>query len=148
MLWLGLLLLAILGLVLGRRNQILRLAATGLLCLILGSLRFQLHPFDPCFNQRGLAYYNGRDEEPAWATLVGTIVRPPEERDTTLRVRLHAESLVDLGSLPGDGPPEQPVRGDILFTVDRYPELRYGDRIRVRGRLEPPPVFEGFDYKE
>jgi len=140
---LGLLLVPLAGLGLSRRTPALRMPATLLLFLLLGGLRYQLHPFQPCFTAGDLAYYNGSEAEPVLATVTGVVTRPPEERDTQVRIRLRAESV----ALQRDAP-ALPVRGDALLTVDRYPELRYGDRIQVRGQLGEPPVFEGFNYKE
>ena len=130
------------GLLLGRRKPRLRLPATLLLFLLLGGLRYQLHPFDPCPAGGDLAFYNGTTEQPKWATVVGTVVRPPEARDTAQRVRLRVESVtVEEGEAP------RPARGDALFTVDRTLGLRYGDRLVVQGRLEAPAIFNDFDYK-
>lgn len=39
------------------------------------------------------------------------------------------------------------MQGKILIITDRYPEYRYGDRIKFIARLEEPRPFEGFDYK-
>jgi competence protein ComEC len=35
-----------------------------------------------------------------------------------------------------------------LVRAPRYPELLYGDRLRVRGQLETPPVFDSFSYRD
>ncbi len=119
------------------------LALLMLLFLLLGALRFHLSPFTPCVTPQDLAHYNGSPERPVRATVTGVVLRPPDERDTRLRVRIEAESIA-----LGQGQEPLPVAGRALFTVDRYPGLRYGDRIAVRGQLEAPPVFEGFDYRE
>ena len=130
----GLLIMPIAGFLLGRRKPRLRLPATLLLFLLLGGLRYQLHPFDPCPVSDDLAFYNGTAEQPKWATVVGTVVRPPEARDTAQRVRLRVENVtIEEGEAP------RPARGDALFTVDRALGLRYGDRVLVQGRLRPQP---------
>lgn len=36
--------------------------------------------------------------------------------------------------------------GRVLITTDLYPEYDYGDYLAVSGRLQAPPVLEGFDY--
>jgi len=131
------------GLVVARKRPRGRLPSVLLLLLLLGALRFQLTPFTPCFTPGDLAYYNGTAEQPTWATVTGVVLHPPDERDTTLRVRLQAESVT-----VGQDQAPLPATGRALFTVDRYPGLRYGDRVAVRGRLEAPPAFEGFDYRE
>ncbi len=35
----------------------------------------------------------------------------------------------------------------VLATVGKYPEYRYGDRIKIVGKLKAPENFEGFDYQ-
>lgn len=131
------------GLALAWRRPRGRLPASLGLLLVLGALRFQFTPYTPCLAAGDLAFYNGDLRRPVRATVTGLVQRPPEERDTRLRVRIEAESIrLD----PNEAP--LPVHGRALFTVDRYPGLRQGDRVAVRGSLESPPVFEGFDYRE
>lgn len=36
----------------------------------------------------------------------------------------------------------------ILLYASLYPEIEYGDRLRIQGILEEPPVFEGFNYRD
>lgn len=131
------------GLIVSRWKPRWRLPAALGLFLAVGALRFHLAPFTPCFTSADLAFHNGSLEQPAWATVTGVVQRPPEVRDTRLRVRLRAESVAfDQNEEP------LPVSGHALFTIDRYPGLGSGDRVAVRGRLEAPPVFEEFDYRE
>ena len=42
----------------------------------------------------------------------------------------------------------QEVSGTVLLFVPRYSVYRYGDVLRVRGKLETPPRLDDFDYKE
>ncbi|MCB0231735.1 MAG: ComEC/Rec2 family competence protein, partial [Anaerolineae bacterium] len=141
--WAGLLALPALALILSRNRRAWRLPAAAILLLLLGALRFQLSPFLPCFSPTDLAFHNGSLDNPTWTTVTGVVVKPPEARDTRVRIRLRAESL----TLANQGDP-LPVDGDALLTVDRALGLRYGDRIAVHGRLEDAPVFEDFDYRE
>lgn len=41
----------------------------------------------------------------------------------------------------------QDLRGRMLLRVPKYPEYYNGDVLEVRGVLEEPPVFDGFDYR-
>lgn len=140
--WLALLAAVGLASVLAARRPRLRAPAALAAMLLLGGWRYQLHPFEPCFGPGDLAHYNGGVLSPAWGTVIGTVVRPAELRDARVRVRLRAER-VQLGQEEAG----LPVRGDALFTVERGLDLRYGDQVAVRGRLEAPPVFEDFDYR-
>ena len=40
-----------------------------------------------------------------------------------------------------------PVTGDLLVQAGRFPGYAYGDRLRVRGQLQTPPVLDDFDYR-
>ena len=40
---------------------------------------------------------------------------------------------------------EQP-KGDVLITLDKYPQYQYGDRVSVYGELKAPGEFDGFNY--
>jgi competence protein ComEC len=74
--------------------------------------------------------------------LEGVVVGEPDERDRYTNLRVRAERL----TLP-DGA-ELEVEGLALVKADRYPERHYGDRVRVEGVLETPPVLEDFSYKD
>ena len=38
------------------------------------------------------------------------------------------------------------VRGDVLISLNKYPQFKYGDRVRLYGELQAPGSFDGFDY--
>ena len=40
------------------------------------------------------------------------------------------------------------VEGKVLVNAGRYPEYQYGDKLKVIGKLEKPPVFESFNYRD
>jgi len=42
----------------------------------------------------------------------------------------------------------QEIQGKILITSSKYPEYEYGDKVKIIGKLEEPPVFEDFNYKD
>ena len=37
-------------------------------------------------------------------------------------------------------------RGDVLISLDKYPQYHYGDRVKIFGELKTPGEFDGFDY--
>ncbi|RLC66429.1 MAG: hypothetical protein DRI48_04660, partial [Chloroflexi bacterium] len=127
---------ALLGWLLWRDDERVRLGALCVLALTLGAGRFWLAV--PHFDDRSLASYN----DVGWVTLEGVVVGEPDEREHYTNLRVRAERL----TLP-DGA-EREVAGVVLVKVNRYPERRYGDRVLVAGVLETPPVFEEFSYRD
>jgi competence protein ComEC len=119
-----------------RDNHRIRLAAACTLALTLGAGRLLLA--NPHFGENSLATYN----DVGWVTLEGIVVGEPDVRDTYTNLRVRAERLV----LPDNT--EMSVKGLVLVKADRFPQWSYGDRVRVRGPLETPPVLEDFSYKD
>lgn len=62
-------------------------------------------------------------------TLIGTVVKEPDigVNSTKLTIRVGKEK--------------------ILAVVNRYPEYKYGDKLKITTQLESPPVFEEFNYQ-
>jgi len=146
---------ALLGLLLWRDSARVRLGALCTLALALGVGRLLLAT--PHFDETSLATYN----DVGWVTLEGVVVGEPDEREHYTNLRVRAERL----TLPDDAPSEWPfqvngapsarldgleldVDGLVLVKAGRYPQRHYGDRVRVEGLLETPPVFEEFSYQE
>lgn len=42
----------------------------------------------------------------------------------------------------------QDLKGKILVTCWRYPQYKYGDKLKITGLIEEPKVFEDFNYME
>lgn len=38
--------------------------------------------------------------------------------------------------------------GNVLITTNKYPEYRYGDKLKISGDLKIPTVFEDFNYQD
>ena len=127
---------ALLSLFLWRDSARVRLGALCALMLALGAGRFLLAV--PHFDETTLATYN----DTGWVTFEGVVVGEPDEREQYTNLRVRAERL----TLP-DGT-ERAVEGLALVKAERYPERHYGDRVRVEGLLETPPVLEDFSYRE
>ena len=119
-----------------RRTPRLRLAALCALFVFLGALRYRLAL--PRLDERSVSAYNERGE----VVLTGVVVAEPDVRDSYANLRLRAETL----ALEGERPVE--VEGLVLVRAPRYPEHQYGDRLRVRGALKTPPVFDTFSYRD
>ena len=126
------------ALLLYRDDRSVRLGAACALALLLGALRYQANVPD-LDSPDLLAHYNDR----GWITLEGVVAAYPDRRDTHTQLLLEAETLD-----PGSGGGPQPVAGRVLVYAPRYPEYGYGDRLRVAGLLQTPPVLDEFSYRE
>jgi len=127
---------ALLGLLLWRDDRRVRWGALCALTLALGAARLLLAV--PRFDETSLATYN----DVGWVTLEGVVVGEPDEREHYTNLRVRAERL----GLPDGATLE--IEGLALVKADRHPERSYGDRVRVEGLLETPPIFEEFSYRE
>ncbi len=108
----------------------------GIVAMGLGGARYVTAV--PALNNSHIAYYNDADK----LTLAGLVVDEPDVRDRFVNLRVRVDSL----TLP-DGTP-QPVTGDILVRTFRFPIIAYGTRLELQGRLETPPEWEDFSYKD
>ena len=43
---------------------------------------------------------------------------------------------------------KQQVSGNILITLNKYPQYHYGDKIKIYGELKNPGEFDGFSYSD
>jgi len=74
-------------------------------------------------------------------SVVGEISEEPDIREKSIKLKVAAEeSFIDGKVLS--------LSGKILVSTWRYPEFRYGDKLKITGRLENPPIFEDFNYKD
>ena len=49
-------------------------------------------------------------------------------------------------STPNSELPTPNCSGNVLITLDKYPQYHYGDRVKVFGELQAPGEFNGFNY--
>ncbi|MBZ9577498.1 ComEC/Rec2 family competence protein [Patescibacteria group bacterium] len=92
--------------------------------LILGIWRYQV--LELRIKNYELRKYNDSEEE---ITLIGAVVKEPDVRENNIKLTIQVD------------------RGKILATVGRYPEYKYGDELKITGKLQTPPIFEDFNYK-
>lgn len=65
-------------------------------------------------------------------TFTGIVVKEPDIRPASIKLTIKS---YENGSRM------------ILVTTGRYPEYRYGDKLKITGDLEIPKEFEGFNYR-
>ena len=124
--------------VLFRREPFVVKLGTCVLLLVLGAWRYQL--VQPSDISAWVQSLNDGLE----ITLIGQIVGDPErvgdiQRLETGRLMLEA----------GDSKLEERIlKGKILVRTHRYPEYSYGDEIEITGKLQTPPEFEDFSYRD
>lgn len=68
--------------------------------------------------------------------LSGIITLEPDEREESTRLTLAVE---EAGG--------EPAAGRVLIFVPRYPVYEYGQKLRVKGKLQTPENFADFDYQ-
>lgn len=91
----------------------------------------------PAQDDRHVSHFNGEEH----VVLEGIIRDEPVKMDTFTRVRLDVD-VVEFQNR------RQGARGDVLLTLFTDEALDYGDRLRVRGLLLPPPELDTFSYNE
>ncbi len=120
-----------------RRN--IGLALLALLCAGLftgGLLRFQSS--EPPAAPTGIALYNDSDTPIRFRALV---TDEPEERTRSVRIRLSTREIWQDGEW-------QPTSGGVLLRRGLFPRYSYGDLLEIEGKLETPPEFPDFDYRQ
>ena len=74
-------------------------------------------------------------------TVVGTVARTPEIRETFVNLTVEVETLATkTGTVH--------AQGQILAQAPRYGDYAFGDRIRAAGSLLTPPEFDTFSYRD
>ena len=92
----------------------------------------------PRFGPADLASYN----DAGWGEFEGYVAAEPDPRTDLTRLTVMVERM----QLEGDEP--RSVSGLVMVEAPRYPVFRYGDRLRFAGRLETPPEWDDFSYKD
>lgn len=82
-----------------------------------------------------LSYFNDQVLE-----IVGTINGEPDVRIDHTKLVIESEQIIK---------DEQAyeVSGKILIKKNLYPEYEYGDKLKIQGKIQSPPEFDGFDYE-
>jgi competence protein ComEC len=106
------------------------------IALFAGAARYQATVPRPSISE--VAWFNDRDYD---ILVTGTLVEPPDYRDTYTNLRLSVEE-VDTGQY------QFKVNGLLLARISENQTYHYGDIVRLRGRLQTPPEDEDFSYRD
>ena len=125
------------------RHQPFRLSSSAallvslcLVALLLGAARYAYTI--PTVDANYVSWYNDRSYE---MLVTGTLVAPPDQRDTYTNLRLQVSAV-------NTGDEALPVHGLILARVPPEGAWHYGDVVRLRGSLQNPPTGEDFSYRD
>jgi competence protein ComEC len=104
------------------------------LALLGGGLRFpsSLPPAD----EHSLCFYNDK----GIVEIHGMVAEEPDIRDRLCLLTFSTSEVTVNGE-------KEEVSGTALIQVPRYPAYRYGDVLKITGKLETPEPFDNFDYK-
>lgn len=118
------------------RSGFLKLVVCFGCALIFGTARFLLTL--PNFDVKDVAFYR---DLPFAVTVEGVVANEVDIRSDAIYLLFNAEKIYLDGR-------ENMVKGHVLLKLPRYPEYSYGDRIKVRAKLQTPASFDSFDYSK
>ncbi len=110
------------------------------LSVALGALRYNLAR--PRFDRTTLATYNDQQKP---VIIEGIVAGEPDVRDTYTNLRVEADHLL-ISNLSESV--TRTVKGLVLVQAPPFTDFRYGDRVRVEGKLQTPANTSEFDYRE
>jgi competence protein ComEC len=93
---------------------------------VFGFWRYQTVEYKALEDAAAITVYAGEN-----VRFAAKVVKAPEDRFDSMRVVVE---------------PEFVERGRVLLVSDQKLDVRYADRVQVRGILEQPSSFDGFDY--
>lgn len=122
------------------------LVLASILCLCAGTFRYASQPVTPCWLPADLAAYNlpaerAFDRDAPQVVLTGYIISYPLVSDTKQRLHVAIETIEKDGG-------KREVWGVLRLNTGIRQRYRYGQPVRLRGRLVTPPVFEDFSYRD
>lgn len=82
--------------------------------------------------------FNDKNEK---IILIGIINNEPEIKEKIIKLQIENLKLKFNEEW-------KEVSGKTLVTTTRYPEYQYGDKLKIVGKLETPPIFESFNYRD
>jgi len=113
-------------------NRYIMMSSIFLLVVCVGLMRGGLADHRVSLDQ--IDFYNESKQE-----FVGLIVEVDVRRDK-------AKYTIATQKLENRNSKIETITGNVLITLDKYPQFQYGDRVEVYGELTAPGEFEGFNY--
>ncbi len=135
------------------REKKIAIAGFCLIFLVLGIYRFRVAMEEKSF----ISQYNDRPEK---IILEGIVAEEPDIRIKDAQYIIRVKSLkLKVESLPCEiisqnaefplcGTSQGSDAGKILVTAPHYPAYRYGDLVKLEGKLKSPAEFDSFSYKD
>ena len=102
-----------------------------------GLLRSSLSIYQPTESE--LSFYNESQVE-----IKGVIYEVDIRRDK-VKYKIRVDQL---STIARSSPQSQYVSGNLLISLNKYPQFKYGDRVKVIGELKTPEDFNGFAYSD
>lgn len=110
-----------------------------ILFLVLGIWRHQNCELEIRNNElRKLNDLNGK------ITLIGIVSDEPDIREKSQKLTIKIQKIQNFHALEQGSLTE--IQEKILITIWRYPEYRYGDKLKITGKIESPKELEDFNY--
>lgn len=99
----------------------------------------------------GIAYYGSYQEKNIPKNLpigqdvnfTGVVVQEPDIRPDKIKLTINVQNVENVKDVENE---KNLISQKILVTLPRYPEYKYGDKLKIAGKLEKPEDFDGFDY--
>ena len=90
----------------------------------------------PPVDEHSLCFYNDK----GIVEIHGMVAEEPDIRDRLCLLTFTASEVTVNGE-------REEISGTALIQAPRYPAYRYGDVLKITGKLETPEPFDNFDYK-
>lgn len=119
-----------------KENKKLMVFGFCLIFILVGIWRCQ--SFELRIINNELSKYNDRN---GVSTLVGVVSAEPDIRESNIKLEINSRQLII-------GNDKINISGKVLVTTNLYPKYNYGDKLKIKGELNSPPVFEDFNYKD
>jgi len=122
-------------------REIAKIIIIGGVCFVsfvIGIWRYQTTELK--IKENKLKRYNDTTEE---VVLIGRVSKEPEVGEKSKKLVINVENIENK-----DQKEIENLKTKVLVITNRYSQYQYNDRLKIKGKLEAPPLFEGFDYRD